>query len=297
VTKSVLVLGRNGQVAWELQRLARERGVPLVPAGRETLDLLKTPDVEPLLDRIRPGAVVNATAYTDVERAEQEPDAAFRLNRDAPGAVARACAARDLPFVHFSTDYVFDGMKREAYVEEDPPAPLNVYGRSKVEGEQAVAAAAGRWAVLRTSWVYSATGRNFVTTMLRLAAHQPRVRVVDDEVSRPTWAQECAEAVLRLLPLLRECRGGGLYHLAGEGDASRADFARAIFEESARRGGPAAQVEPVSTAAFGSAVIRPGNARLDVTKLRHALGWAPAPWRQSLARCLDDRFGAGLHLG
>ena len=169
MTSKILVLGQSGQTALELAKLGPPPGFELVFAGRARFDLIGPDDPDALVAAEVPAAVINAAAYTAVDRAESEPDAAFRLNRDVPAALARACARRDVPLVHFSTDYVFDGTKPEPYVEDDPKAPASVYGRSKAEGEEAVLAAGGQAVILRTSWVYSAFGSNFVKTMLRLA--------------------------------------------------------------------------------------------------------------------------------
>jgi dTDP-4-dehydrorhamnose reductase len=193
VTGPILVFGRNGQVARELAGLAEATGRAMTFAGRETLDLTDHGAIDGLIATIAPSAVINASAYTAVDRAETEVGRRLALNRDAPAAMARACAARGLPFVHFSTDYVFAGDLDRPYVETDPTGPTGVYGASKLAGEQAVAQAGGAAAILRTSWVYSAHGTNFVKTMLRLAVDRERLSVVGDQVGRPTWARDCAQ--------------------------------------------------------------------------------------------------------
>ena len=284
----LLVIGRNGQVARELQRLRPDA----LAVGRDELDLLSHVDPRPLIDRFAPAAVINASAYTAVEKAEDEPEPAFRLNRDAPRALARACAERRLPFVHFSTDYVFDGGKGEPYLEEDARNPLNVYGRSKAEGEDAVAAAGGRWAVLRTSWIYSATGSNFVRTMLSLAASRSEVSVVADQRGRPTWAREAAEAALAAAGVLADGAAVGLTHATGGGEATWAEFARAILAEAARRGAPSAAVIEAPTSAYPTKAVRPPDSRLDLTRAKAVIGWDPPPWRESLGRCLDELLPA-----
>lgn len=285
----VLVFGRNGQVARELADLARASGRAMVFAGRETLDLTDPTGVEGLIARIAPGAVINAAAYTAVDRAEREADAAFALNRDAPAAMAAACAARDLPFVHFSTDYVFDGTLDRPYVETDPTGPTSVYGTSKLAGEQAVAAAGGRTIVLRTSWVYGVHGVNFVKTMLRLALDRDEISVVVDQIGRPTWSRDCAEAALLAADALgRSPDLAGVYHLSGAGDASWADLAAAAFEASARRGGPTAAIAPIVTADYPTPARRPANSRLDCGKIEAALPWRCRPWRESLATCMNE---------
>ena len=289
MSSKILVLGRSGQVARELAKLGAP-GFELEFAGRERLDLASGADPRPLLDKVRPAAVINAAAYTAVDKAESEPAAAFALNRDAPAALARACAAAQIAFVHFSTDYVFDGSKAAPYVETDAVNPTGVYGSSKAAGEAEVLAAGGAAIVLRTSWVYSAFGANFVKTMLRLAATREEIGVVADQIGRPTWAEDCALGALRAVRALLdgEVTGPELFHLAGEGDASWADFAEAIFEQSAARGGPRARVKPITTADYPTPARRPANSRLDCGKIIGALDFRPRPWRQSLSACFEE---------
>ena len=289
MTAKILVLGRSGQVARELEKLGAPEGFQLEFAGRERLDLALA-DPSPLVAEIAPAAVINAAAYTAVDKAESEPDAAYRLNRDVPALLAQACAAAGVPLVHFSTDYVFDGTKPAPYVETDPVDPTGVYGRSKAEGEAAVLAAGGPAIVLRTSWVYSAFGANFVKTMLRLAATREELGVVADQLGRPTWAEDCALGALRSVRALLdgEVGGAGLFHLAGEGDATWADFAEAIFDVSAARGGPAARVKRITTADYPTPARRPANSRLDCGKMVRTLGLQPRPWRESLKACFAE---------
>ena len=297
---TILVFGRNGQLACELAKLGARSspalaGLKLDFAGREDFDLSREDDPLPLLRDRAPVAVINAAAYTAVDRAESEPEAAFRLNRDAPGGIARACAVLDIPLVHFSTDYVFDGSKPDPYVEDDPPNPMSVYGRSKAEGEAAVLASGARASVVRTAWVYSAFGSNFVKTMLRLGRAQPEIRVVADQIGRPTWAEDCALGALRLVQALldREARSLGVFHLTGAGDATWADFAEAIFEESARRGGPRPAVNRITTAEYPTAARRPPNSRLDCSKIMETVGWSARDWRGSLKACFDELIAEG----
>ena len=257
-------------------------------AGRETLDLTRLDGIDALIAQVDPRAVINAAAYTAVDRAEREPDAAFALNRDAPAAMAAACAARGLPLVHFSTDYVFDGTLDRPYLETDPTGPTGVYGDSKLAGEQAVTAAGGPATILRTSWVYGVYGVNFVKSMLRLARDRDEISVVSDQIGRPTWSRDCAEAALLALDALSGAPGlTGVYHLSGAGDASWADLAAAAFAESARRGWATAQVRPISTAEYPTPARRPANSRLDCGKIEAALPWRCRPWRESLAMCMN----------
>jgi dTDP-4-dehydrorhamnose reductase len=289
---AILVLGRNGQVARELARLSKTAGAAhMVFAGRDRLDLLSGADPASLIDEVKPRAVINAAAYTAVDKAESEPRAAYRLNRDAPAAVARACAERGTPLVHISTDYVFAGDKRAPYLEDDPRAPQGVYGRSKSEGEDAVAASGARHAILRTAWVYSAHGSNFVKTMLRLAQTRDEIGVVDDQVGNPTWAGDCARAMLLAAEALADSDAGaeGVFHVAGEGDATWAAFAAAIFAERERRGlGFSPRVRRITTAEYPTPARRPANSRLDCGKFLRQFGWRPGPWPAALSRCFDD---------
>jgi dTDP-4-dehydrorhamnose reductase len=290
VTSTILVLGRNGQVARELAKVGAPDGHVLSFAGREDFDLADGRDPRALFDRHAPVAVINAAAYTAVDKAESEPDAAFALNRDAPAAFARACAERGVPFVHFSTDYVFDGLKPEPYVEDDPIAPQSVYGRSKAEGEAAVTAAGGRAVILRTAWVYSAFGANFVKTMLRLAETRDELNVVDDQLGRPTWADDCARGALHVARSMMagDDKASGVFHLSGAGDATWADFAEAIFDESAARGGRRPKVGRITTEQYPTPAKRPANSRLNCNKIGRDLGWRTRPWRDSLVACFNE---------
>ena len=294
MTRPLLVLGARGQVARELAALGPAQGWTVTTIGRAQADL-STAAIAPLLAAHRPALAVNAAAYTAVDKAEVEEAAARALNAGLPARAARACADAGVPLVHISTDYVFDGSKAAPYVEDDPLSPLGVYGRTKAEGEANVLAEGGAAAVVRTSWVYGAEGANFARTMLRLAASRDEVGVVADQRGRPTWSREVARACLGLGDRL--CAGDrdarGVFHAAGEGDATWAEFAAAVFAESAARGGPTARVRPISTAEYPTAAARPANSRLDSSKLRRVTGWAPAPWRQSLAAVMPALLAAG----
>ncbi len=237
--------------------------------------------------------MINAAAYTAVDKAESEPDAAMALNRDGPAALARACADLDIPLVHISTDYVFDGTKPAPYVETDPKAPISVYGRSKSEGEDQIAASGARSAVIRTAGVYSSHGTNFLRTMLRLAETRDEIGVVADQVGRPTWAKDLAEASLAVAvrALDRDPAALGVFHYAGAGDASWADFAEAIFTNARARGAKAARVRRITTAEFPTPTKRPANSRLDTSKIEHELGLVPRDWRDACTLCLDDLLG------
>jgi len=286
----VLVFGRAGQVARALAE--RPGGMALSFAGRDTLDLTApTADIAGLIARTGPDAVINAAAYTAVDRAESEPQICARLNRDAPLAMAEACAAADIPFAHFSTDYVFDGLKGSPYVESDARSPVNVYGRSKAEGEAALEALAaergGRGAVIRTSWVFSARGPSFLQSMLRLARDREELGVVDDQHGRPTSADACAAAALALIRRLldRDPAAPGLVHMAGADAMSWADFAETIFAASRARGGPSARVRRIATAEYPTPAVRPRDTRLDCSRMEAMVGWRPPPLSEALADC------------
>ena len=288
MTRPLLVFGGEGQVARELAAIGLEHGWTVTRIGRAQADL-STAEIAPLLAQHRPALVVNAAAYTAVDKAEGEETAARALNADLPGRAARACAEAGVPFVHISTDYVFDGSNPEPYVETDPIAPLGVYGRSKAEGEAAVAEAGGHAAVVRTAWVYGAEGANFVRTMLRLAETREELGVVGDQHGCPTWSREVAEACLRLGDRLCavDAEAQGVFHAAGAGETSWAGFAEAVFAESAKRGGPSAHVKPITTADYPTPAARPANSRLDCAKLERVTRWRPAPWRDSLSKVMD----------
>lgn len=287
----LLVIGETGQLARALAEVRRP-GVTITAAGRRVFDLAAD-DPAALLDAHRPAAVMNAAAYTAVDKAETESQAAFALNRDGPGQLARACADRGVPLVHVSTDYVFDGTKGASYVETDGVNPLSLYGRSKLEGERAVAAAGGPHAIFRTTWVFGATGSTFVHMMLNLARQREALGVVADQFARPTWAAElaalCVDAALRL----RDGDGAaaGLFHVAGADDASRASQAELIFSASAARGGPVARVDPIGTADYPAAAVRPPDSRLDSTKAAATLGWAPTPLADAIDRVVAEVLG------
>ena len=293
MTRPLLVLGGEGQVARELAAIAPAEGWTVTRVGRAQADL-STAEIAPLLAAHRPALVVNAAAYTAVDRAETEPAAARALNADLPARAARACAEAGTPLVHISTDYVFNGSKPQPYVEDDPLSPLGVYGATKADGERAVQAAGGRAAVVRTAWVYGAEGANFVRTMLRLAGSRDELGVVGDQHGNPTWSQDVARACLKLGDRL--CGGDrdaqGVFHAAGEGDTTWAGFAAAIFAESARRGGPSARVRPITTAEYPTPAQRPANSRLDCARLARAVGWRPGPWLGSLKQTLSRLLSA-----
>jgi dTDP-4-dehydrorhamnose reductase len=286
----LLVFGTTGQVARELARAARVRGAALTTLGRAEADLADPVACAAAVMAAEADAVINAAAYTAVDRAEDEPELAHAVNAAAPGAMAEAAAARGLPFLHVSTDYVFDGTPGRPWREVDPTGPLGAYGRSKLAGEQAVAAAGGPHVVLRTSWVFSAHGTNFVRTMLRVGAERDSLRIVDDQVGGPTPARAIAEALLAIAEAFAAERGHtGVFHFAGAPDVSWAGFARAIFVAHAERTGTRVpQVVPIPTADYPTPARRPLNSALDCTRIRAAYGIARPDWRADLAAVLEE---------
>lgn len=287
---ALLILGRTGQVASALGVAAADR-FAVRAMGRESLDLAQIEAIEPVLRAAKPDLVINAAAYTAVDLAENEPEAAFRLNRDAPAAIAAVCARIGAPLVHLSTDFVFDGAGGAPYAEDAPVHPLSVYGRSKAEGEAAVLGAA-RAAVVRTSWVYAAEGKNFVRTMLRLAAERGEVRVVADQRGRPTYARDLADALVRIGSALldRDAAAEGLMHYANSGEAVWADLAEAAIDGAAKRGGKPARVTRIATSDYPTPARRPMDSRLDLSRYERFAGAAPPDWRDALDRCLNEIF-------
>ena len=281
----ILVTGGNGQVATELAARATVARV-----GRPEFDFDRPDTIAVTFDRVRPSLVVNAAAWTAVDAAEKEADAAYRANRDGPAALARLCARDGVPLIHLSTDYVFDGLKPEPYVETDPTGPTGVYGASKLAGEQAVLRSGARAAVLRTAWVYNATGKNFVRTMLNAAQKTTTLRVVADQQGCPTNAGDLADAILAVAARMAagwDPSYAGVFHACGAGSTNWHGFAQAIFAEAARHGRPAPTVTAIATAEYPTPAKRPANSRLDCTKLRAVFGVALPEWQPSLARTVD----------
>lgn len=277
----LLVLGQAGQVAVALSRL-RHSDVLVTCAGRPDLDLEAEASVARAIARHAPHVVVNAGAFTAVDRAESEPDKAFAINAKGAGNAAAACAEAGIPIIHISTDYVYSGRKTTPYMESDPTGPVNVYGRSKLAGEAAVAANNPDCLILRTAWIYAPWGANFARTMLRLAQERDVVRVVADQFGAPTYAPHLAEAILHVA---RKIRPGfntgwrGVYHMTSGGAASWADFAEHLFSASSRRNGPYARVERITTAEYPTPAARPALSVLSNAKLRDTFGVELPNWQ------------------
>ena len=287
----VAITGQNGQVARALAEIGAERGVEVVRLGRPALDLARPQTILPALFEARSDIVVNAAAYTAVDKAESEPELAQAINAEGAGAVATAARELGIPVIQISTDYVFDGSRTRPYREDDPTGPLGVYGRSKLAGEEAVARENPHHVILRTAWVYAPFGSNFVRTMLRLAATRPEVGVVADQHGCPTSALDIATTILGVAERLLAEPGPssdltGTFHMAAQGEAVWADVAEAVFQTSAASAGPAAIVRRIATADYPTPARRPANSRLDCSKLASTYGIVLPPWRHSLDRCV-----------
>jgi dTDP-4-dehydrorhamnose reductase len=286
------VIGAQGQVARSLREAATgDSDIVFGCAQRPDVDLLRPGSIAQALAGFRPDMVVNAAAYTAVDKAESEPDQAFAVNRDGAGAVATAAARHGAPVIHFSTDYVFDGTKDAPYVESDPVNPRSVYGRSKLEGELAVAVANPRHIVLRTSWVYAPFGTNFARTMLRLAAERDQLRVVDDQIGCPTYAPDIAAATIGIAKkVISEGwnpQFAGVTHLAGPDALTWYAFARDIVRGAASRGGRSVPISPIATSDYPTPAARPANSRLSTARLASVFGVGLPPLERSLGDCLD----------
>jgi dTDP-4-dehydrorhamnose reductase len=288
----IFVAGEHGQVAEALGSACVGRGHTFQLAGRGRADLINRTMLGAAVSEFRPDLVVNAAAYTAVDKAEDEAERAFRLNRDGAENVAAGAAAARAPLIHLSTDYVYDGAKQSPYVETDAPRPIGVYGASKLAGESAIAAIGGDSVILRTSWVCSPSGDNFVKTMLRLATQRDEIGVVDDQWGAPTFAADLAEAIVSIGEFLvseaDRSAVTGIYHICGSGHTTRCRFARAIMQDSAQRGGPSCRVRAITTQEYPTRAKRPANSRLDCSKLARVFGIRLPPWEASLGCCLDQ---------
>lgn len=278
----ILLTGRNGQVGWELERALAPVG-EVVPMDESQFNLLDEEEIRRVLRQVRPDVIVNAAAYTAVDRAEAMRDMALRANGTALGIIGEEAKRLGALLVHYSTDYVFDGTKGAPYLESDAPNPVNHYGRSKLEGERAIAASGARHLILRTSWVYGLRGRNFLLTILERARNGAPLRVVDDQRGTPNWCREIAAATAQIVA--QRCDLEGIYHLSASGETTWYGFARALLQGA----GIAAEVQPVTTAEFSAPVARPRYSVLDCAKLARDFGIALPDWRASLARCMAER--------
>lgn len=291
---AILLLGAGGQLGREIADRAAGFGIRLVPRSHQQTDITDAAMVRDALATAAPDLVVNAAAYTDVDRAEIEPDAAFRANAVAPGVLAEACATARVPLIHLSTDYVFDGTKESAYGEDDAIAPLNIYGMSKAVGEGAVRRACPRHLILRTSWVFGRHGSNFVKSVLKAAGERARISMVSDQRGCPTAAADIAEAIFTAAPLLAKSNAlWGTYHFAGSGVTSWYGFAQEIVNRRANATGQVPQVLPISTADYPTRARRPLNSELDSNKFATAFHFRAKAWQQRVHEVVDSLIAEG----
>ena len=290
----ILITGVSGQIGGALvTRLQTADSV--IAADRSVLDLAMPQAIATTLDRLKPQIIINPAAYTAVDQAEDERTLAVRVNGEAAGVIARWAAARNVPLVHFSTDYVFDGSGERAWREDDDPNPLSTYGASKLAGEHEIRAAGGAYLIVRTSWVYAARGKNFLRTVARLARDRKDLRIVADQIGAPSSASLISEAVAGMLSYgidglqARAKQCGGLIHVAASGEVSWHGFACAIVEGLQTRGIRLSveRIEPISTHDYPTKAPRPHNSRLDLTRLREVFGIRPPHWQMALSRELD----------
>jgi dTDP-4-dehydrorhamnose reductase len=294
----ILLLGRDGQVGWELHRILPLIG-KVTAIGRQELDLANEVDLRRVVRELEPEMVVNAAAYTDVDKAESEPELAHKVNADAPLILAQECELLDATLIHFSTDYVFDGSKREPYSEDDAPNPLNVYGASKLKGEESIQAVGGRYLILRSSWVYGLRRKSFPIKVLSWSRTQKQMRVVEDQISGPTWCRVLAEAsalaIAKIVDLGETWHAGlaGVYHLACAGEASRLEWAREIIElDPQAEDQIATEIRPARSEEFPTPAKRPEYTTLEASRFCQTFKLMMPDWRESLRRAME---GLGAH--
>lgn len=281
--RTILLIGKNGQVGWELQRALAPLG-NVVATGSLELNLADPDSIRKNVREVRPDLIVNAGAYTAVDRAESEPEIAMKINGIAPGILAEEAARLGALLVHYSTDYVFDGKKNAPYLEDDIPNPLSVYGKTKLAGEEAIRNCRAKHLIFRTSWVYGMRGHNFLLTISRLAKERNEIRVIDDQIGSPTWSRMIGEATSLALVQFRE-ESGGTYHLTSSGATSWYGFTQAILENSHLEKEP--ELLPIPTEAYPLPAPRPRNSRLSNEKLHSAFGISLPDWRSCLALCME----------
>jgi dTDP-4-dehydrorhamnose reductase len=291
----ILITGGEGQLGTELIAQSKAYGIEILAPTMVEMDLTHPSNVDRFWNDFQPAAVINAAAYTAVDRAESEPELAFAVNAEAPAYIARRCSREGIPLIHISTDYVFDGRKGSPYLEDDPLAPLGVYGRSKADGESAVRSALDRHLIIRTAWLYSAHGANFVKTVMRLAAQRDELRVVDDQVGSPTHAQDLAGAILSIAGRI-DAKGAfpwGTYHYCGNGVTSWYGLARQVIELLVAAGRMASfRLTPISTAEYPTPARRPAYSVLDCRRIEAAFGITRPPWQTSVAQAVHRLLAA-----
>lgn len=290
--KRILLIGSNGQVGWELQRTLAPLGEVVTPL-RDQLNLAQADSIRACLAELQPELIVNAAAYTAVDKAEEEPEQAMAINGIAPGILAEMARQQNAALIHYSTDYVFDGEQTFPYCESDTPCPVSVYGQTKLAGEQAVAAVGGAYLILRTSWVYGLRRQNFLLTMQRLAREREVLKVVDDQFGSPTWSRLIAEGTAQLIAQGQGqvtdfiSRHTGVYHLSCQGKTSWCGFTRAILDQLAQTTEPLARLEAIPTSGYPTPARRPAFSCLDNTRLRNTFGIALPDWKEALALALS----------
>ena len=292
---AILLFGANGQLGQEILARAPAAALDVIGRSRSQTDIANAAAVDAALRDVRPDLVVNAAAYTKVDKAETEREEAYRVNKDGAGILASACAAADVPFVHISTDYVFDGAQQKPYVEDDPVAPVGVYGASKLAGEEEVRRRHKKHVILRTSWVYGQYGSNFLKTMLRLAEERSELRVVADQRGSPTCTADLAQAVFALAPRLTRAddRSWGTYHFTGEGETNWCQFADEILTQRARWKGSRPRLTPITTAEYPTPARRPMNSVLDNRRFRSTFGLSAKSWKLSVKESVDALIAPG----
>jgi len=286
----ILIIGQHGQVSQALQKNLADLG-ELIVLGRDKLDLSdQLADFDQIQD-LKPDLIINAAAYTAVDQAETEQKAALSINAIAAGMLADQALELGIPLIHYSTDYVFDGSKSTPWTEQDTPAPLGVYGASKWAGEQAIEYVGGQYLILRTSWVYSTTGRNFLLTMQRLLQERDALNVVADQIGAPTWAGAIAQSTRQLIERWRDGQPGawGTYHLTASGETSWFGFAEAIGEQLVKKGKKCATLTAIPSSAYPTPAARPLNSRLDCSLLQREWGGQQADWHSALLECLAEQ--------
>ena len=285
-----LITGQHGQVSQALQQQLQGLG-ELIVLGRDQLDLANTDQIRTQIRAHQPDLIINAAAHTAVDLAESEPDAAFAINAIAPGILAEEAKALGIPLIHYSTDYVFDGSKPAPYTETDTPNPLGVYGQSKLDGERAIVAVGGEYLILRTSWVYSRHGKNFLLTMQRLLQEKPHMRIVADQIGAPTWAGSIANSTRALIERWQSGKAGewGVYHLTAQGETSWFGFAQAIGEYLRAEGKACAELEAIPSSAYPTPAQRPLNSRLDCSRLQQQWHVSQPQWQDALRECLAQQ--------
>ncbi|WP_206531662.1 dTDP-4-dehydrorhamnose reductase [Affinirhizobium pseudoryzae] len=297
-----LVTGREGQVVQSLleqSKRSEHNGIELIAVGRPVLDLANPSSIRSAVEETKPDLIISAAAYTAVDQAESDEEAARAVNAFGPRVLAEVAASRKIPIIHLSTDYVFDGMKSEPYVETDAVGPMSAYGRTKLEGERALLQATDNVVILRTAWVYSPFGKNFVKTMLRLAETRDTVNVVADQVGNPTSALDIADGIFTVAHNMVEDADAalrGIFHMSGRGEASWADLAEEIFRVSASKGGPSATVGRISTAEYPTPAKRPANSRLSNFALRAAHVVELPRWQRSVYDIVERLVASKTYL-